>query len=276
MTAPEEIQQEVNSRIIDALERGIEPWRRPYSLAPCIGRPKNVLNGWLYTGINAILLDLHSIENGFRSCFYGTKADWRKVDSHVISEPGCKIIHGRSYLTVFNAEQAVDAEHYRVPCSRWVNIPNYSRAQRLIAATEADIRYGGDRCFYRPPTPWGSFPHHTKGDFIRLPEKQWFTYEQDFYYAALHELSHHSEPRLEWIGEYYLGELIAEIVACSLCRELAVPRRHGVRDDTGHAIYMRSWLELLREDARYVFDATEQASKTINYLLSFIGDDDRS
>jgi len=269
MTAPEEIQQEVNSRIIDALERGIEPWRRPFDPASSTGRPRNITTLSTYTGINAVLLDLHSIENGFRSHWHGTKRDWRKVGG-VAMEPGCRTVVNGRYVIVYCAEQVVGADHYRVPCSRWEHIPNYSRAQRLIVRTGADIRCNMDRCIYIPPVPPGMFVSDLKGDYIEMPERHDFRHEQDFYYVAFHELSHWCEPRLGWADGDEISEVLAEITACSLCRDLGVPPWAGEFDYDEHAAQLKGWVGVLRDDARHLFNVCGQASRTIDYLLSFL------
>jgi len=274
MTVPQDTQQEVNGRIIDALERGIEPWRRPFDPARSTGRPRSITTLSIYSGINAHLLDLHSIENGFRSHWHGTKRDWRKVGG-VVMEPGCQIVVNGRYVMVYNAEQVVGGDQWRVPCSRWEHIPDFSKAQELIVRTGADIRCNGDRCIYIPPVPPGMFVSDLKGDYIEMPGRHDFRHEQNFFYVAFHELSHWCEPRLGWADHDEMSEFIAENTACSLCRDLGVPPWGGELVHEEHAAQLKRWVEVLGEDARYVFDACEQASKTIDYLLSFVKDDNR-
>ena len=52
--------------------------------------------------------------------------------------------------------------------------PDFQPAEELIAATGADIRYGGNRAYYTRPLPAGAFPNHVSGDFIVLPPKATF------------------------------------------------------------------------------------------------------
>ena len=75
------------------------------------------------------------------------------------------------------------------------------------------------------PTPAGTFPDHTAGDWIQVPPKSCFV-NGSFYPTVLHELSHWSEVRVAWDREkngYPMGELIAEIASCYLATELGVP-----------------------------------------------------
>ena len=95
------------------------------------------------------------------------------------------------------------------------------------------LRHGGDRAFYRRPTPEGSWPHHTAGDFIGLPPKAVFTTVGAYYETALHELAHWSELRTGWDYSkqgYPLSELAAEIGSCYLSQELGVPNGEALEN----------------------------------------------
>ena len=110
--------------------------------------------------------------------------------------------------------------------------PDFQPAEELIAATGADIRYGGDRAFYRRPTPAGSFPNHHEGDFIVMPPRATFDPPGAFYETAVHELAHWAEVRTGWDHDkegYALGELAAEIASLLRRRRTRHPagRRAG-------------------------------------------------
>ena len=136
---------------------------------------------------------------------------------------------------------------------------DYEPADQAIAATGADIRYGGDRAFYRRPLAGD-------GDFIQLPHKGTFSAPKEFYATALHELMHWSEHRLDWEGNYAEGELRAEIGACYALAELGVPQSD---DLTNHHAYLESWLAALQRDPRFIFAASTAASKAADFVLSF-------
>ena len=65
----DEIYQAVTDRMIQALERGVVPWRTPWTLA---GRPRSMSTGSAYRGVNTWLLSLASREHGWRSPWFGT------------------------------------------------------------------------------------------------------------------------------------------------------------------------------------------------------------
>jgi antirestriction protein ArdC len=129
-----------------------------------------------------------------------------------------------------------------------------------IAATGANIRFGGGKAFYSP-----------SGDYIQVPPKATFESLDEYYGTCLHELCHWSEPRLNWSRKekentYQLGELVAEISSCYACRELGVPASD---DLSNHIAYVKNWLQAMRNDPRFIFMASAQASKATDFILNF-------
>ena len=72
--------------------------------------------------------------------------------------------------------------------------------------------------------------------------------------------------REERENTYALGELVAEIGSCFLCRELGVPASENLEN---HIAYVGSWLQAMRNDPRFIFMASAQASKATDFILSF-------
>jgi antirestriction protein ArdC len=177
-------------------------------------------------------------------------------------------------FTVFNADQVEGeaAEQYQVreEAGQPEAQPDFQPAENLIAATSADIRFGGDRAYYRRPTPAGSFPNHREGDFICIPPRTTFSPPGAYYETVTHELAHWSEPRTGWDHDqqgYALGELAAEIASCYVAAEIGIPQGEGLGN---HAAYLRSWLEALKNDRNYIFKAAKQASKVTDFLLGLV------
>lgn len=63
-----------------------------------------------------------------------------------------------------------------------------------------------------------------------------------------------------------MGELVAEIGAYYLARELDVPASENL---TNHVAYLSNWLKAMKDDPRFIFTASSQASKAADFLLSF-------
>jgi antirestriction protein ArdC len=102
-----------------------------------------------------------------------------------------------------------------------------------------------------------------------MPHKSCFV-NGSYYTTLIHEMGHWSEIRLGWNHDkqgYAMGELVAEIAAAYLCAELGVPNTEPLEN---HAAYLKSWLEAMKNDPSYIFKASKQASKTCDYLLSFV------
>lgn len=137
---------------------------------------------------------------------------------------------------------------------------DFEPAERAIEATGADVRFGGDRAFYRRPS------EDDDDDFIRCPHKHQFREEKEYYATMLHEMMHWSEHCLKWKGSYAEGELRAEIGACYALAELGVPQSD---DLTNHQAYVRDWLNALENDPRFIFTCSTAGSKGCDFLLSF-------
>ena len=142
--------------------------------------------------------------------------------------------------SVFSVDQVEGdhLDHLRARDEGPVNLDfvDFEPAEVAITATEADIRYTGDRAFYC-----------RGGDYIQVPPKGKFPKESEFYAVCLHELAHWSEKRTDWTGDYPVGELRAEIAASYMLAELGVPQSS---DMSNHQAYLKNWLQALRNDNR--------------------------
>ena len=61
---------------------------------------------------------------------------------------------------------------------------------------------------------------------------------------------------------YAKEELVAELGAAFLCADLGITPE--MRED--HAAYIASWLQVLRNDKRFVFSAAGHAQRAVDYL----------
>jgi antirestriction protein ArdC len=253
-----------------------------------------------YQGINTLILELHAHRFGFQSKFWGTYQQWERWGCHVKRRPdgiepgewGAKIIFYKPIekkvtdeagdederdffvmktFSVFNAEQVEGQviERFLVNESEGEanSFPDYQPFQELVAATKAEILHIGEKAYYSRPEPAGSFPNHKDGDFIVMPDKERFESVAGYYETVAHELAHFCECRLGWEGSYAMGELIAEMSATYLCAELGVPCGN---DMTNHVAYLQSWLASMKGDSSFIFKAATQASRTTDFLLSFV------
>jgi len=137
----------------------------------------------------------------------------------------------------------------------------HERAKALLKASGVEIRHDqADRAFYRPAT-----------DRIHLPTRDSFKSADTYYATALHELGH-------WTGHpsrldrdlahpfgsvgYAKEELRAEIASLMIGDQL------GIGHDPGqHAAYVKSWIQVLKEDPKEILRASRDADKITGYVL---------
>lgn len=288
MPSQNEIRHAITNQIVEALKSGnLPPWRRPWALDPNCGSPRSLSTLRGYRGINVLILALASMKHGYRSRWWGSfqavkqaggyvrrgeKATsiilFRPVTKTVTTDTGEeeeeKFAVMRTFC-VFNAEQTTGLDHFhagRRELAPAVLDERYEKADAVIAATGADIRYGGNEARYSPT-----------GDFIELPYRHQFATMAEYYETVGHEMVHWTEhaSRLNWERRnaehsYALGELVAEIGACFLCAELGLPTGDNLQN---HQAYLKSWISSLENDPRFIFQASAQASKAADYILSF-------
>jgi antirestriction protein ArdC len=296
MPSQSEIRQQITNQIIAALESSkLPPWRKPWRSDANAGHPCNVLSRNRYSGVNPLLLEIAAERHGLQSKWWGTFRQWEQLGGRVKKRPAdvppgswgtsivfCKPVTKaeidedgeeveekfwvlRTY-TVFNLDQ-VDGpfDHLRVghaPVPQHEVEQRFEQADAAIEATGARIQHGGDKAFYS-----------LTDDYIQLPHRHQFERPEAYYQTAGHELIHWTEnsARLAWDrskpeNSYAMGELVAELGGCYLMGELGLPTGD---DLTNHAAYLQSWLAGLQNDTRYIFRAAAQASKAVDYLLSF-------
>jgi antirestriction protein ArdC len=280
----------ITGKIVAAIEAGAADYRMPWHRS--VTRPVNATTGKAYHGVNVVALWSAATLRGFHSSYWATYRQWRDFGAQVRKgERGSVVVfykaiepekpdegedEGRgsrqSRLVAraswaFNAEQ-VDGWTPPKP-QRRSEVEVREHAERFIAATQADIRHGGDVACYN----W-------VGDYIEVPYPEQFvgtetsSATESYYSVNLHELTH-------WTGAasrlarnlrarfgdhaYAMEELIAEFGAAFLCADLGIANEPRL----DHASYVSSWLRALNEDRTALFTAANKASVASAYLSHF-------
>jgi antirestriction protein ArdC len=287
-----DVHQTITEEIIALLERcpagSFElPWRTAGGL---IARPRNVITGHGYRGVNILSLWAAAYQTGYASGVWGTYRQWTRMGaqvrrgekaSHVViykpvergdeaenptedasSSPAQRMFARAS--AVFAAEQV---NGYRPPKPRAIDpVVSCTNADALITASGAAIVQGGSRAFYRPSTDTIHIPDRT--DFIGSKTS---SATQSYYAVLLHELTHWTAHKDRCVRDlstrfgddsYAMEELVAELGSAFLCSELGISP--GPRPD--HAAYIASWLKVLRQDKRAIFTAASRASDAADFL----------
>jgi antirestriction protein ArdC len=270
-----ETYQAVTDRIIEALEQGTVPWRRPWSE---FGGPRN-LNGRPYRGINVFLLELAGYDDPRWGTYKAIKTAggqvrkgekgtrvilWKPVRKKEEDENGEEAEVGylllRDYV-VFNAEQADGLPELEIAERDWD--PN-DRAQSVIDRYIADggptLSYGGDRAYY-----------NLFDDSVKLPVLEAFDDGDAYYSTAFHELVHSTghESRLDRIEPAKFGsepygkeELVAEMGAAMLNGLTGISTA-----EENSAAYIASWLRTIKGDPTLVVNAAAKAQKAADLIV---------
>lgn len=296
MPSPSDLRQQITSTIVESLQNGkLPPWRQPWCCSKNAGSPINIISKRSYSGVNPLLLQIAAQRHNFQSRHWGTFNQWKELGGAVIRRPDhvspgqwgttiafCRPVSKtetapdgeeteskfwmlRSY-TVFNIDQVEGQhlDHLRVGADTLDDSEvegRFEEAECIVAATNADIRFGGNGAFYIP-----------NGDYIQMPNRSQFSLPE-FYETMFHEMVHWTEPshRLNWDRKlpentYACGELIAELGGCFLANEIGLPIADNL---TNHVAYLKNWLDAMKADPKFIFKAASQASRAVDFILSF-------
>jgi antirestriction protein ArdC len=279
----------VTEKIINLLESGVVPWRRPWTST---GLPRNLVSKKPYRGVNFFLLSASKYVSPFwltirqanelgghvRKGEESTVVVFWKVDDAKRSteELDNKETDGKTrrrfllrYYRLFNLEQCELPQTVldKLPKTEAHEHDPIETAERIIAdmPNRPEIQYTGSKAFYSSLT-----------DRITLPPRELFTNAEEFYATALHEAVHSSgsEKRLarEGICEaapfgspvYSKEELVAEFGAAYLCAEAGIST--AVLEN--QAAYVAGWLKKLRDDRKLLIHAAAQAQRAADYILN--------
>ena len=282
--------QLIADQLLALLQQGTVPWSRGWATTPYC----NAYSGHRYSGLNPVLAEVSVMTRGYASTLFvgfnqakdmglkmikGSKATWLRLGGtgkaeEVDPETGKtkeKYYGFQKWIAVYNLDCFTD-EDAPVKCAELIdryrgepnNEPRIDEVERLIAAQQAEIVFGGNRACYSP-----------KRDQIHLPTYESFSTPEAYYATAIHELSHRTghESRLardlsskKGSSSYAFEELIADMSAAFVCSVL------GIQPDLEHhASYLASWMELIADDKQAFFRAYSMAQAAADLLLENAG-----
>lgn len=277
----------VTSAIIAELESGVRPWTKPWSAEYLAGRITRPLRstGEPYSGINVVLLWAEAVARGYTAPIWITFRQALALGGHVRKgEHGSTVVYANRITrtesgddgqdverqipflkayTVFNVDQVegLPAQFYAVAEPRLDAAQRIDHADAFFAATGADIRHGGDQAYYAP-----------QPDYVRMPPFDCFENPEAYYATLAHECTHWTRHptrldrdfgRKRWGDEGYAREeLVAELGAAFLCADLGLE----LTPRPDHASYIESWLQVLKDDRRFIFTAAAHAQRAADFL----------
>ena len=271
----------VTERIISQLEQGIIPWEKPWSGAR--SGAYNRITKKPYSLLNQLLLK-HDGE-------YATFAQWKNLGGKIRKGEKSEIITFWKVLPIEEEKADGTKEEKLIPFLRYYNVFHISQVEGVEPLTdnlneeiepieEADkilndyiTREGiklehmiSDKAYYSPTF-----------DKIHLPLLEQFKNVNEYYSTAFHEATHSTMTKdrcdrkqeiklLEFGSEdYSKEELVAEMGSAFIMNSLGLETAGTFKNSTA---YIQSWINVLRNDVKFVVSASSKAEKAVKYILN--------
>lgn len=262
----------VTKKIIEQLENGVIPWRKPWINANAV----NWLTQKPYRGINAFLLDggeyatFKQIKDAGGKVKKGAESQivvfWKWLEKEDEESGEMKKIPFLKYYRVFEINTQVEGLQSKRDIQSFEHEP-IEKAEEIIKGyiDAPDFTFNSGRAVYFPTL-----------DKINCPPIKDFKVAEEYYCTMFHEMIHSTghKRRLARSGVvatavafgdevYSKEELVAEMGAAMLC---AVARIDSSTIQNS-ASYIQSWLRALKNDERLIIQASAQAQKAADYIL---------
>ena len=265
----------ITDRMIAEMEQGIIPWKKPWmasglAVSHTTGKPYSLLNQMLL-GRAGEYLTFKQVQTEGGYVRKGEKASlvvfWKFIEQEDEETGEIKQVPFLRYYNVFHVDQC---ENIRAKYTRELTeSANPDAAADALISGYAD-REGvtienqeGNSAFYAPAL-----------DKIVLPLMKQFTDTAEYYSTAFHEMVHSTGhmKRLARIDSpanfgsesYSKEELIAELGASALVHHCGLETPSSFRNNTA---YIQNWLQVLKNDKRFIVSAAGKAEKAVNYVL---------
>ncbi|MFT4687356.1 MAG: antirestriction protein ArdC [Bdellovibrionota bacterium] len=292
-----DLYQVVTDKVIALLEAGTVPWQRSWNQ---YGLARNYATGHVYTGINAFLLNFFpsfdvpfyltykqaqalggQVRKGAKAetvYFFKTlykDADGKNLKPAQVTKRGAgdkfvKAIPMPRTFHLFNIAD-VDGIDFDIPELKENPSAPIEACDNFMASLQAVPEVCHDDLNHAYYTP--------KADRINMPPLPRFHSPEAYYKTLFHETTHSTghdsrlsrpgitlpkEQRKPGSETHAQEELIAELGAVYLCHHAGITRQ-PLQENA--AAYIDGYLGLLKNDKRFLFQASSQAQKAVNFLL---------
>lgn len=273
----------VTERIIAELEKGIIPWEKPWTGVR--DGAFNRITKRPYSLINQMLL-LHRGE-------YATYKQWQDLGGQVRKGEKSEIVVFWKILEqVETNEETGEKEIKKIPLLRYYNVFHISQVDGVeplapeqlnneVEPIEAGdkiitdyinrehlnfIECKSNQAYYSPAV-----------DTVKVPLKEQYKVINEYYSTTYHELIHSTghKNRLNRLQtgaiaafgseEYSKEELVAEIGSATIMNMLGIETTKTFRNS---AAYIQNWLQVLKNDNKFIVSASSKAEKAVKYILA--------
>lgn len=273
----------ITDRIIAELEKGQIPWEKPWTGVR--SGAYNRITKRPYSLLNQMLLQ-HRGE-------YATFKQWQDLGGHIRKGEKSEIVCFWKILEQIDInEETGEKEIKKIPLLRYYNVFHISQVDGVeplapeqlnneVEPIEAGdkiitdyidrehlnfIECKSNKAYYSPSS-----------DTVVVPLKEQCQLINEWYSIAFHEISHSSghKSRLNRIQtgaisafgsqDYSKEELVAELSSATLMSVAGLETPKTFRNST---TYIQNWLQVLRNDNKFIVSASSKAEKAVNYILT--------
>lgn len=278
-----DIYEAITNRIIDALEAGTIPWRKPwkggcrYAISHSTGKPYSLLNQLMLGERPGEYLTWKQIHDEGGRVKKGAKAQfvvfWKmldKVEEDDNGEEQTRQIPYLRYFDVFHIDdcEGIQPKYAAETFGNSADIDPIQHAEEVFAdyVSRSGVTFRSayqDRAFYRPAD-----------DSINLPLLEQFQSAAEYYSTLFHEATHSTghKTRLNRLESGSFGsdaysreELVAEIGAATILSALGIETEDSFANS---AAYIDNWLSVLKSDKRLIVSAAGRAEKAVRLILN--------
>lgn len=273
----------VTNRIIAELEKGQIPWQKPWTGVR--SGAYNRITKRPYSLLNQMLLQ-HTGE-------YATFKQWQDLGVHVRKGKKSEIV---VFWKIFESKETNpdtgEIEVKKIPLLRYYNVFHISQVDGVEPLApeqlnnEVEPIEAGDRII----TDYITREHlnfiecksnqayySPSNDTVVVPLKEQYNLINEYYSTTFHELTHSTghKDRLNRLQtgavaafgseNYSKEELVAEIGSATLMSIAGIETPKTFRNSTA---YIQNWLQVLRNDNKFIVSASSKAEKAVNYILA--------
>ena len=286
------IYEEVTNRLIEQMEQGLIPWRKPWvggsamAISYATGKPYSLLNQMLMQPGEYITFNQCQKQGG--KVRKGSKSSrvylWKTITVNATDADGNEILDEDGnpkkkdiwILKGWNVFNLNDCEGIE---PRWTSEAPAATAKPEEAAEKVLLDYvQREGIALHRKNPSAQAYYSPAMDLINLPCLSQYTEAAEYYSTAFHEATHSTgHPsrlnRFESTGknaafgsdEYSKEELTAEIGAACILHQLGIETPGSFKNS---AAYLQGWLKKLKDDKRFIISASARAEKAVRLILN--------
>ena len=288
-----DVYQMVTDRIVEQMEKGLIPWRRPWNgtmdgaINYVTRKPYSMLNQlllgkpgeWLtFKQIKSLGGTLKKGAKGGIVCFYSTtvmkkqKEETEEGDTMTVTIFQEHLVPILKFYYVFHLDDVEGIESKLTADAPSVTLQPVDKAEEVISgylAAEPHLKFinnkPSNRAYFSP-----------SADEVVVPMLSQYTDVEEYYSTAFHELTHSTliesrcnrksdqvTPAIFGNEEYSREELVAEIGAAMLVNICGMDSGKAFKNSVG---YIQGWLKVLKDDPKAIVWASGRAEKAARYI----------